>query len=58
MTACFRCEQDFPLKKLIFAEGCALCQDCYDHIQISYAVEMLKEEGYIQQTSKCKGCEG
>jgi NAD-dependent dihydropyrimidine dehydrogenase PreA subunit len=57
MTECLRCEKDFSPKQLIHAEGCSLCQECYEHIQVSYALEMRKEEGYVQQTLKCKGCD-
>ena len=58
LVECFRCDNKFLPKDLFHVEGCSLCRECYEHIQVTYAVEMLKEEGINYQTSKCKGCEG
>lgn len=55
---CFRCDKNFSPKQLIHAEGCSMCQECYEHIQITYTLEMLKEEGLNSQTPKCERCEG
>lgn len=56
LKECDRCEEKFPLSKLIRNGGLYLCKQCSDYIEKEYPKSMAEE--YNHEPTKCRGCDG
>lgn len=52
---CDRCEERFPVRKLLKNGGLKLCAECFEYIEREYPKLMAEE--YNQEQQKCRGCE-